>query len=93
MTHYSRDADPPRSWRLRRSIPVLTVQSVEDGLSQAKALVAGRPLGHRGHPADAERARRIAAIAQAVPDAVVGAGTIVSPEQIDEAIVPARAFW
>ncbi len=41
MTHYSRDAESAAIMALAPVIPVLTVRSVEDGLGQAKALVAG----------------------------------------------------
>jgi 2-dehydro-3-deoxyphosphogluconate aldolase / (4S)-4-hydroxy-2-oxoglutarate aldolase len=73
-------------------IPVLTVASVEDGLRQAKALVAGGlraiEVTLRTPPALAA----IRAIAKAVPDAVVGAGTIVSVEQIEEALAAGARF-
>ena len=41
MTDYSRDGETASIMALAPVIPVLTVQSVEDGLAQAKALVAG----------------------------------------------------
>ena len=58
MTHYSRDAESAAIMALAPVIPVLTVRSVEDGLGQARALVAGGLFRHRSHPAHAERARR-----------------------------------
>ncbi len=41
MLHYSRDGETASIMALAPVIPVLTVGSVEDGLAQAKALVAG----------------------------------------------------
>jgi 2-dehydro-3-deoxyphosphogluconate aldolase/(4S)-4-hydroxy-2-oxoglutarate aldolase len=86
MPPYSRDRETASIMALAPVIPVLTVSSVEDGLGQAKALVAGGlyaiEVTLRTPPALAA----IRAIAKNVPGAVVGAGTIVSVEQIGEAI-------
>ena len=73
-------------------IPVLTVASVEDGLAQAKALVAGGLYAIEVTLRTAPALEAIRAIARDVPDAVVGAGTIVSPGQIDEAVKAGALF-
>ena len=78
--------------KLGAVIPVLTVRSVEDGVAQARALVAG------GLPAIEVTLRTpaalaaIAAIARDVPGAVVGAGTILEPENIGTAIAAGARF-
>ena len=78
--------------RLGAVIPVLTVRSVEDGVAQARALVAG------GLPAIEVTLRTpaaldaIAAIARDVPGATVGAGTILEPEHIATALAAGAKF-
>ena len=78
--------------RLAPVIPVLTVKSGADGVAQARALVAG------GLPAIEVTLRTEAAleaikeIAQSVPGARVGAGTIVSPHQIEAAVKAGATF-
>ena len=78
--------------KLAPVIPVLTVRDVEDGVAQARALVAG------GLPAIEVTLRTpaaldaIAAIASQVPGAHVGAGTIVEARQIGEAVAAGATF-
>jgi 2-dehydro-3-deoxyphosphogluconate aldolase/(4S)-4-hydroxy-2-oxoglutarate aldolase len=78
--------------KLAPVIPVLTVRDVEDGVAQARALVAG------GLPAIEVTLRTpaaldaIAAIAKRVPGAHVGAGTIVEARQIGEAVTAGATF-
>ncbi len=73
-------------------IPVLTVASVEDALGQAKALVAGGLYAIEVTLRTPSAIAAIAAIAQQIPGAVVGAGTIVSVAQIDEAVAAGARF-
>ena len=73
-------------------IPVLTVASVDDGLAQAKALVAGGLYAIEVTLRTPSALAAIRAIAKNVPDAVVGAGTIVSVAQIDEAVAAGARF-
>ena len=73
-------------------IPVLTVASVEDGVAQAKALVAGGLYAIEVTLRTPSALAAIREIAKSVPGAVVGAGTIVSVEQIDEAIAAGARF-
>jgi 2-dehydro-3-deoxyphosphogluconate aldolase / (4S)-4-hydroxy-2-oxoglutarate aldolase len=92
MPLYSLNSETASIMALAPVIPVLTVSSVEDGVAQAKALVAGGlyaiEVTLRTPPALAA----IREIAKSVPGAVVGAGTIVSVEQIAEAIAAGARF-
>ncbi len=92
MAHYSRDGETASIMALAPVIPVLTVSSVEDGLAQAKALVAGGLYAIEVTLRTPSALAAIGAIARHVPDAVVGAGTIVSVEQIDEAVAAGARF-
>jgi 2-dehydro-3-deoxyphosphogluconate aldolase / (4S)-4-hydroxy-2-oxoglutarate aldolase len=92
MAHYSRDGETASIMALAPVIPVLTVSSVEDGLAQAKALAAGGLYAIEVTLRTPSALSAIKAIAQEVPDAVVGAGTIVSADQIDEAVAAGAKF-
>src|SRR3984957_7230567 len=73
-------------------IPVLTVASVDDGLAQAKALVAGGLYAIEVTLRTPSALEAIRAIAKNVPKAVVGAGTIISVEQINPAVAAGAKF-
>ena len=73
-------------------IPVLTVRNAEDGVDQARALVAGGLLAIEVTLRTPGALAAIAAIRRAVPDAVVGAGTVLTPEQIAEACAAGARF-
>ncbi|MBV8474099.1 MAG: bifunctional 4-hydroxy-2-oxoglutarate aldolase/2-dehydro-3-deoxy-phosphogluconate aldolase [Hyphomicrobiales bacterium] len=73
-------------------IPVLTVRDAEDGVAQATALVAGGLKAIEVTLRTAGAIAAIKAIAERVPGATVGAGTITRPEQIDEAIAAGARF-
>jgi 2-dehydro-3-deoxyphosphogluconate aldolase/(4S)-4-hydroxy-2-oxoglutarate aldolase len=92
MAHYSRDAESAAIMALAPVIPVLTVESVEDGIGQAKALVAGGLFAIEVTLRTASALGAIAAIAKQVRGAVVGAGTITSPSQIAEAVAAGARF-
>ena len=92
MTLASRDTTAASIMALAPVIPVLTVASVEDGLGQAKALVAGGLYAIEVTLRTPSALAAIAAIASEVPGAVVGAGTIVSAEQIGEALAAGARF-
>ena len=92
MLHYSRDSETAAIMALAPVIPVLTVGSVEDGVAQAKALVAGGLYAIEVTLRTSSALAAIAAIAKTVPDAVVGAGTIVAADQIDEAVAAGARF-
>jgi 2-dehydro-3-deoxyphosphogluconate aldolase / (4S)-4-hydroxy-2-oxoglutarate aldolase len=92
MPLYSRDGETAAIMSLAPVIPVLTVASVEDGVSQAKALVAGGLYAIEVTLRTPSALAAIRAIAKSTPDAVVGAGTIVSAEQIEEAVAAGARF-
>ena len=73
-------------------IPVLTVRDAEDGVAQAKALVAGGLLAIEVTLRTPGALAASAAIAARVPGATVGAGTITHPEQIDAAVKAGARF-
>jgi 2-dehydro-3-deoxyphosphogluconate aldolase/(4S)-4-hydroxy-2-oxoglutarate aldolase len=78
--------------RLAPVIPVLTIADVEDGVAQAAALVAGGLFAIEVTMRTAAALDAIAAIAKRVPAAHVGAGTIVEPRQIAEAVAAGAKF-
>ena len=92
MPLYSRDGETASIMALAPVIPVLTVMSVEDGLEQAKALVAGGLYAIEVTLRTPSALAAIRAISKSLPDAVAGAGTIVAVEQIDEAIAAGARF-
>jgi 2-dehydro-3-deoxyphosphogluconate aldolase/(4S)-4-hydroxy-2-oxoglutarate aldolase len=73
-------------------VPVVVVQDAADAVPLARALVAG------GLPAIEVTLRTpvaldaIRAIAGEVPDAVVGAGTVITPEQVNESVAAGARF-
>ena len=92
MPAYPHEGETARIMALAPVIPVLTVASVEDGLAQAKALVAGGLYAIEVTLRTPSALAAIQAIAKSVPDAVVGAGTIVSAEQINQAVAAGAKF-
>jgi 2-dehydro-3-deoxyphosphogluconate aldolase / (4S)-4-hydroxy-2-oxoglutarate aldolase len=92
MPLYSRDRETADIMALAPVIPVLTVASVEDGLAQAKALVAGGLYAIEVTLRTPSALAAIRAIAKSAPEAIVGAGTIVSVGQIDEAVAAGARF-
>ena len=73
-------------------IPVLTVRDVADGVAQARALVAGGLPAIEVTLRTAAGLAAIAEIARSVPGAHVGAGTILEPEQIAQAVAAGAKF-
>ncbi|MEV7790459.1 bifunctional 4-hydroxy-2-oxoglutarate aldolase/2-dehydro-3-deoxy-phosphogluconate aldolase [Streptomyces sp. NPDC087512] len=73
-------------------VPVVVVENLADAVPLARALVAG------GLPAIEVTLRTpaavdaIRAIAAEVPDAVVGAGTVITPEQVGEVVAAGARF-
>ncbi|MGW3424350.1 bifunctional 4-hydroxy-2-oxoglutarate aldolase/2-dehydro-3-deoxy-phosphogluconate aldolase [Streptomyces phaeochromogenes] len=73
-------------------VPVVVVDEVSDAVPLARALVAG------GLPAIEVTLRTpvaldaIRAITDGVPDAVVGAGTVISPEQVAQSVAAGARF-
>ena len=78
--------------RLAPVIPVVTIEDARRSIDLAQALVeAGLPVVEvtLRTPAALDA---IAAIAKAVPDAIVAAGTVISPSQIGEVIDAGAKF-
>jgi 2-dehydro-3-deoxyphosphogluconate aldolase / (4S)-4-hydroxy-2-oxoglutarate aldolase len=92
MPAYPHESETAKIMALAPVIPVLTVASVDDGLAQAKALVAGGLYAIEVTLRTPLALAAIQAIARNVPDAIVGAGTIVSVAQIDEAVKAGAKF-
>jgi 2-dehydro-3-deoxyphosphogluconate aldolase/(4S)-4-hydroxy-2-oxoglutarate aldolase len=92
MVRHSRDGEIASILALAPVIPVLTVSSAEDGVAQAQALTAGGLFAIEVTLRTPSALAAIKAIAKNVPDAVVGAGTVVSAGQIDEAIAAGARF-
>ena len=92
MSFDARHAETLRIMQLAPVIPVLTVRDVADGLAQAKALVAGGLFAIEVTLRTPAALEAIAAIRKHVPGAYVGAGTIVSPSQIADAIDAGARF-
>ncbi|WP_458243466.1 bifunctional 4-hydroxy-2-oxoglutarate aldolase/2-dehydro-3-deoxy-phosphogluconate aldolase [Streptomyces sp. MAI_2237] len=73
-------------------VPVVVIEDAADAVPLARALVAG------GLPAVEVTLRTpaapdaIRAIAAEVPDAVVGAGTVITPEQVRESVAAGARF-
>ncbi|WP_443080905.1 bifunctional 4-hydroxy-2-oxoglutarate aldolase/2-dehydro-3-deoxy-phosphogluconate aldolase [Streptomyces sp. PTD9-10] len=73
-------------------VPVVVVEDAADAVPLARALVAG------GLPAIEVTLRTpaaldaIRAVAAEVPDAVVGAGTVIAPEQVGECVAAGARF-
>jgi 2-dehydro-3-deoxyphosphogluconate aldolase/(4S)-4-hydroxy-2-oxoglutarate aldolase len=78
--------------RLAPVIPVLTVRDAEDGVAQARALVAGGLLAIEVTLRTAGALAAIKAIRDLVPTAVVGAGTVLTPEHIAQACAAGARF-
>ena len=66
-------------------IPVLTVHGHDDAVPLARALVEGGLAVLEVTLRTEGALRAIEAIKHAVPDAILGAGTVLSPSQVEEA--------
>ncbi|MGA2041796.1 MAG: bifunctional 4-hydroxy-2-oxoglutarate aldolase/2-dehydro-3-deoxy-phosphogluconate aldolase [Roseiarcus sp.] len=78
--------------RLAPVIPVLTVRDADDGVAQARALVAGGLFAIEVTLRTAGALAAIAAIRRSVPGAVVGAGTVLTAEHIGQACQAGARF-
>ena len=85
MNTASRDDEILSFMKLAPVIPVLTVRDAADGVAQARALVAGGLFAIEVTLRTAGGLAAIKAIRDSVPNAVVGAGTVLTPEQIAQA--------
>jgi 2-dehydro-3-deoxyphosphogluconate aldolase / (4S)-4-hydroxy-2-oxoglutarate aldolase len=88
----ARNASLLATLRLAPVIPVLTIDSAAQAVPLARALVAGGlPVLEVTLRTDAAL-EAIEAIARHVPDAVVGAGTVLTPSQVDESVSAGARF-
>ena len=88
----ARNASLLATLRLAPVIPVLTIDDARQALPLARALVAGGlPVLEITLRTDGAL-EAIETIAKHVPDAVVGAGTVLSPSQVDEAVSAGAKF-
>lgn len=92
MPQYSRHSETLAIMQLAPVIPVLTVRDAADGVAQARALVAGGLYAIEVTLRTAGALAAISAIRQEVPRAVVGAGTVLTPEHIAQACAAGAAF-
>ena len=92
MPPTSRHSETLAIMQLAPVIPVLTVRDAEDGVAQARALVAGGLYAIEVTLRTAGALAAISAIRQQVPRAVVGAGTVLTPEHIAQAVAAGAGF-
>jgi len=92
LPQYSRHSETLAIMQLAPVIPVLTVRDAADGVAQARALVAGGLYAIEVTLRTAGALAAISAIRQEVPRAVVGAGTVLTPEHIAQACAAGAAF-
>ena len=73
-------------------VPVMVIDKVEDAVPMAKALAAGGITVFEITLRTAAALDAIRAIRAAMPEALVGAGTILNPEQYDQAVAAGAQF-
>lgn len=89
-----------QNWKIRSEVvlsqgpvvPVIVIQKPEQAVPIAKALVAGGVKVLEVTLRTACAVEAIAQIAKEVPDAIVGAGTVVNTEQYDEVVKAGAQF-
>ncbi|MBK6981938.1 MAG: bifunctional 4-hydroxy-2-oxoglutarate aldolase/2-dehydro-3-deoxy-phosphogluconate aldolase [Betaproteobacteria bacterium] len=73
-------------------MPVIVIDRVEDAVPLARALVAGGVRVLEITLRTAAAVESVRAIRAAVPDAIVGVGTLTTPAQIDEVLAAGAVF-
>ncbi|MFF7166511.1 bifunctional 4-hydroxy-2-oxoglutarate aldolase/2-dehydro-3-deoxy-phosphogluconate aldolase [Streptomyces sp. NPDC008086] len=73
-------------------VPVVVVDDASDAVPLARALVSGGLPAIEVTLRTPAALRAIRAIADAVPDAVVGAGTVITPEQVTDSVTAGARF-
>jgi 2-dehydro-3-deoxyphosphogluconate aldolase/(4S)-4-hydroxy-2-oxoglutarate aldolase len=73
-------------------VPVVVLQDVSDAVPLARALVAGGLAAIEVTLRTPVALDAIRAIAEEVPDAVVGAGTVITPEQVHDSVAAGARF-
>jgi 2-dehydro-3-deoxyphosphogluconate aldolase/(4S)-4-hydroxy-2-oxoglutarate aldolase len=88
----SRQADAVRALRLVRVLPVLVIDNAEHAIPLATALAeGGMPIAEVTFRTDAA-AEAIRRIALERPDVLAGAGTVLSTDQVDQAVAAGARF-
>ena len=85
MTQSASQLTTPQVMTLSAVIPVLVIDRLQDAVPLARALTAGGLFAIEVTLRTACALEAIAAIAAEVPDAVVGAGTVLNGRQFDQA--------
>ena len=85
-------AENERFFSRSRVIPVLTPQSVEEGVAVSRALFDGGLRLHEITLRTAAGIETIAALKKEIPDLIVGAGSILTPELGQAAIEAGASF-
>lgn len=74
-------------------VPVVVLEDAADAVPLARALVAGGLPAIEVTLRTAAALDAIRAIASEVPDAVVGAGTVISPAHVTDTVTAGPASW
>ncbi|MFD7664689.1 bifunctional 4-hydroxy-2-oxoglutarate aldolase/2-dehydro-3-deoxy-phosphogluconate aldolase [Streptomyces sp. NPDC059788] len=85
-------AAPPSVLGLAPVIPVVVLDDAADAVPLARALVAGGLPAIEVTLRTAAAPAAIRAVADAVPEAVVGAGTVLTPGDVDTAVAAGARF-
>ena len=73
-------------------VPVMVINKVEDAVPMAKALADGGITVFEVTLRTDAALEAIRAIADAMPEAMIGAGTVINPEQYDAAVAAGAKF-
>lgn len=92
MTPYPHTSATLDLMRRAPVIPVLTIADVDKGVALARALAAGGLPVLEITLRTSQALDAIRAIAAAVPDAIVGAGTVTLPDHVEAALAAGAAF-
>lgn len=84
--------EPQKVFAASPIIPVMVIENIEDALPMAKALSDGGINVFEITLRTDCALEAIKLIAKELPDALVGAGTVVNPEQYDQAIAAGAQF-
>lgn len=85
-------AENERFFSKSRVIPVLTPQAVEEGMAVSRALFEGGLSFHEVTLRTAAGIETIAALRKEIPDLIVGAGSVLTPELGQAAIQAGASF-
>ncbi len=92
MNPTARTQDVAQRIAQHRIVAVLTMDRVEDAVPVAEALLAGGVQAIELTLRTEEAEKCLAAMSQAYPDMLLGAGTVLSPEQLHRAVQAGATF-